>query len=164
MMAFVIDAFDFARQNERREGQIAVADLARLVKESANATGTLHWSLTGSDGKFGNLQLLLSVSTTIQVVCQRCLQPLALDIRSESKLVLAKNEADADKIEEMLDDDAFDVIVGSKEMNLLDLIEDEVLLALPLSPKHDVCPDATTTKVMDRGNASPFAVLKGLKS
>jgi uncharacterized protein len=86
-----------------------------------------------------------------------------LDIAAESVLVLAKDEADADRIEEMLDNDDIEVIVGSKEMNLLHLIEDEALLALPLSPRHEVCPDASALDSHQGSRPSPFAVLIGLK-
>ncbi len=163
MTAFVIDAFEFARQKEHRTGQIAVADLPRLAKESPNSPGLLHWALAGGNGRLGNPQLVLSVSAAVQLVCQRCLMPFPLEIVSESLLILAKDDADADKIEEMLDDDEIEVIVGSREMNLLDLIEDEALLALPLSPKHEVCPDASRLEVQKSGKPSPFAALKDLK-
>ncbi len=163
MTAFVIDAFEFARQKERREGQIAITDLPRLAKESPNSSGLLHWSLTGGSDRLGHSQLVLLVSATVQPVCQRCLTPFPLEIASESSLILAKDDADADKIEEMLDDDEIEVIVGSREMNLLDLIEDEALLAFPLSPKHEVCPDASGLVVQKSGKPSPFAVLKDLK-
>ena len=163
MSAIVIDAFMFSRQKERRQGQIAIFELARLAKECPDASGMLHWSLVGEAGKLGHLQLTVSISATVQPVCQRCLKPFPLDISSQAALILAKDEDDADKIEEMLDDDEYEVIVGSKEMNLLDLIEDEALLALPLSPRHDVCPDASALEAQQSSKPSPFSVLKGMK-
>ncbi len=163
MTEIVVDAFEFARQKEHREGQIKVADLARVSKESKNAAGVLNWSLSGGVGKFGHPQLTLSVKVGVQPVCQRCLSPFDLVIASESVLILARDEAEADKIEEMLNDDELDVIVGSREMNLLDLIEDEALLALPLSPRHAVCPDASKLENLKADKPSPFAILKDLK-
>jgi len=163
MSAVVIDAFDFARLHEHREGKIAVADLPRLAKECVDASGTLHWSLDGGYEKYGRPDLTLTVSTTVQLQCQRCMAPLPLEIASKSVLVLAKNEAAADELDELLDDEALEVIVGSKEFNVLELIEDEVLLALPLSPRHDVCPDASALDAVTDSKPSPFAILKGIK-
>ena len=148
-----------------------VADLPRLAKESAKntsalstgGTGKLSWSLSGSHDKWGHPQLKLAVSATVHPVCQRCLNPFELEINSESLVVLARDEGEADKIEESLGDEDVDVIVGSREMNLLDLIEDEVLLALPLSPKHPVCPDASKQEGLQAEKPSPFAVLKDWK-
>ncbi len=83
-------------------------------------------------------------------------------------MILAKNEENADEIDALLEDDEIDVVVGSKTFNVMDLIEDEALLAIPQSPKHAVCPDlplasADTTAAIDAEvgkKASPFAVLK----
>ena len=163
MSTFIIDAFEFSRQQERSAGRIPFEDLPRLAKESPGATGSLDWSLTGGTNKFGHPQLTLSVSAMVGPICQRCLSPFSLTISSESFLVLAKDEADADRIQEMLDDEDVEVIVGSREMNLLHLIEDEALLALPLSPRHDVCPETNGTQAQMSGKPSPFAVLKDLK-
>ena len=77
--------------------------------------------------------------------------------------MLAKDEERADEMDELLDDDMIDVIVASKTLSVLDLVEDEALLALPISPKHEVCPDATQLEVLKSKKESPFAVLKGLK-
>ncbi|MCH8618464.1 YceD family protein [Undibacterium sp. TS12] len=168
MQAFVIDAFAFSRLEEQRSGSILVADLPRLSEESANTTGELSWSLQGGKDKLGHAQLELSVSGSVQLMCQRCLTPFAFDIDSESILILAKNEENADEIEALLEDDEIDVVVGSKAFNIMDLIEDEALLAIPQSPKHAVCPDlplasADTTAAIEAEvgkKESPFAVLK----
>jgi uncharacterized protein len=163
MNAFVIDTFEFSRLKERREGQLAVAEFARLAEELADTSGVVNWALQGGVGSTGHPQLTLSVSATVQLMCQRCLLPFAFDVASESALILAKDEAAADEIDAMLADDRIDVIVGAKAMNILELIEDEALLAIPLSPKHPVCPDQVGQDVevaASAKRASPFEVLK----
>lgn len=163
MNAFVIDAFEFCRNKERRQGEIAVADLARLAGECADKSGVVRWSLEGGVDRLGLPKLSLSVAGSVQLLCQRCLTKFAFDIASESTLVLAKDEVNADEIEAMLEDDSVDVIVGLKALDVLALIEDEALLAIPLSAKHDVCPDqASLDALMSAKKDSPFAVLKGL--
>lgn len=164
MNAFVLDAFDYCRREERREGQIAVADLPRLVDELADHSGVLHWSLQGGANKLGHAQLTLSVTGPVQLRCQRCLTPFAFAIASESILILAKDEAGADEIDALLDDDAIDVIVGSNAFDVAKLIEDEALLAIPLAPKHATCPDQATLDALKTAKKdSPFSVLKNLK-
>jgi len=98
----------------------------------------------------------------VQLMCQRCLVPFPFDVVSESVLVLAKDDAAADEIDAMLADDSIDVIVGIKAMNMLELIEDEALLTIPLSPKHAVCPDQVgqDAQTASMKRVSPFAVLK----
>jgi uncharacterized protein len=99
----------------------------------------------------------------VPLTCQRCLTPYAFHIQSDSTILLAKDEQAADQLEILLqeDDQGLEIIVGSKTLNVIELIEDEALLALPLSPRHEVCPadvqlNATTTQE----KTSPFAVLK----
>jgi uncharacterized protein len=163
MNAFVIDAFEFCRIKERREGAIAVADLPRLVEDCADTSGTLQWSLEGGMHKLGFPQFSLSVSATVQLMCQRCLTPYPFVIGPTSILVLAKDDEAADEIEAMLDDESIDVIVGNKAFNIRELIEDEALLALPLSPRHPVCPDVSLMEAAQDEKELPFSALKGLK-
>jgi uncharacterized protein len=162
MNAFVIDTFEFSRLKERREGECAVADFDRLTEELADRSGTVRWALQGGMHTSGHPQLTLSVGATVQLMCQRCLVPFPFDVVSESVLVLAKDDAAADEIDAMLADDSIDVIVGIKAMNMLELIEDEALLTIPLSPKHVVCPDQVgqDAQAASMKRVSPFAVLK----
>jgi uncharacterized protein len=164
MNAFVIDAFDFCRREARQEGEIAVADLPRLAAESVDRSGSIRWRLQGGSNGLGYPQMILSVAGSAQLMCQRCLASFAFDIESETRLVLAKDESGADEIESLLDDESIEVIVGSHAFNVLELVEDEALLLMPLSPKHDVCPDQLASSgLQDVLSTSPFAVLKNLK-
>lgn len=163
MNPFVIDAFEFCRLKERREGERAVAEFTRLSEEVANTSGAVRWSVQGGTHALGYPMLHLSVRASVQLMCQRCLTPYTYEIESESILVLAKSEDAADELEENLTDEDIDVVVGSKTMNIIELIEDEVLLEIPLSPRHDVCPDQLGQSVEAAASVkktSPFEVLK----
>lgn len=163
MNAFIIDAFEFCRLKEHRQGEISVADSSRLSGECVDKSAVLSWSIDGGTSSLGFEQLRLSVSGSVTLLCQRCLTPCTFEIASESSLILAKNDAHADEIEAMLDDDTIDVIVGSKELDVVVLIEDEVLLAIPLAPKHDRCPDTAALKALNGAKKiSPFDALKRL--
>jgi uncharacterized protein len=164
MSAFVIDAFEFCRNNGYREGVTPVADMTRVAAECANPSGQLSWSIQGGQTRQGYPSMTLSVSGVVQLVCQRCLAPFGYELDSSTMLVLGKDDQEADEIEEVLDDETIDVIVGSHSVDIMQLLEDEALLALPQAPKHEVCPD---TKLMDSlklEKVSPFAALKSLKS
>lgn len=164
MAAFAIDALEFCRLKEKREGETPVASFERLAAECVQPSTSLFWSLEGSAHSVGFPALTLSVQGAVQLRCQRCMAPLDFAITSLSTLVLAKSEEHADEVEELLADDSVDVVVGSKSLNVLELIEDEALLAIPFSPRHDICPD---TSVLDELAAapkpSPFDILKKIK-
>ena len=162
MNAFVIDGFEFSRKKEHAEGEQAVADFARLREEVADTSGMVHWAVRGGMHALGYPQISLSVKAEVKLMCQRCLTPFVHGIDSQTTLVLAKDEEAADELEDKLADEDLDVIAGSKSMNVLELVEDDVLLAIPLSPKHERCPDQDGQEVGGTDKRiSPFAVLKG---
>lgn len=162
MSAKIVDSFEFCNQQQQLTGRTPVAEFARLSAELANKDGTIDWSLTGGRHVSGVPQLSMSVRGEVALVCQRCLSPIMHPLVSGSTLVLARDEEDADDTEARLDDDSLDVIVGSTSIDLMVLLEDEALLALPLSPRHDVCPGDVPTAVPENAE-SPFAVLKKLR-
>ena len=164
MSAFVIDAFEFCRSNGHRDGVTPVAQMSRLSKDCADQSGDIAWQVDGATSKQGYPQMTLSVSGTVQLMCQRCLTPFAFSMDSSTVLVLGKDDDHADEIEEILDDDSIDVIVGSRSCDIRDLIEDEALLALPQVPKHEVCPDSKLPDAARSDKPSPFAGLKDFKS
>jgi uncharacterized protein len=164
MSAFVIDAFEFCRSNGHREGVTPVAEMTRLTADLADKSGEIAWTIEGGQTRQGYPMLTLSVSGTVQLVCQRCLTPFGYALDSSTVLVLGKDDAEADEIEEILDDESIDVIVGSHACDIRDLLEDEALLALPQAPKHEVCPDTRLLDSIKSEKVSPFAALKNLKS
>lgn len=164
MSAFVIDAFEFCRNNGYRDGVTPVAEMTRLAADCADPSGEIRWSIQGGTTPQGYASLTLSVAGTVRLVCQRCLEPFSYEIDSSTMLVLGRNDEDADQIEEILDDESIDVIVGSNCCDIRDLLEDEALLALPQSPKHEVCPDTKLLDTLKSDKVSPFAGLKNLKS
>ncbi len=158
-----VDSIEFCRTGESRTGAVAVARLGRLTKELADASGELQWAIAGGRHALGLPQLTMRVQGDVKLVCQRCLAPFAHHIDTDTVLVLARDEADADETEEKLDDDSIDVIVADSRQDLLQLVEDDALLALPFSPRHEACPGDAPELPKD-SPPSPFSVLKGLKN
>jgi uncharacterized protein len=162
-----VDVFALCVEGARQEGRLPIAKSERLRAECVSEKGEVAWVLTGDLSKrFNDFPTLhLSVHGTVPLQCQRCLEPFDFSVQSESTFVLAKDEQSAERIEAMWeDDDTVDVIVGSKIFDVLALIEDEVLLAIPLSPKHDRCEGVLGTQVTEspkKSKESPFAAIKG---
>ena len=127
-------------------------------------SGELRWSLQGGGDIHGHPRMNLMVAGSVTLVCQRCLMPVVFAIESTSILVLARDEDSADEIEALLEDEVAEVVVGSEAFNIVDLVEDEALLALPLSPRHEACSGRLPLSMSnDAERESPFAVLKNLK-
>lgn len=168
----VIDNLEFSRQGRVISGEVAVAALDRLADVVVESSGFLQCTLRGLpgmdrlDGKPG---LELEVSGSLKLRCQRCLQTMDFPLRVASRLrLLAPGEMLPDEVVEGDDDaagdeldDEWDAIEASREQSVLALIEDEVLLALPIVPKHEACEPPAAVK--DEHEPSPFAVLAKLK-
>ncbi|WP_118180718.1 DUF177 domain-containing protein [Paraburkholderia phosphatilytica] len=145
-----IDLFEFARTGRQAAGAVRVSQLPRMLNEvpadAPDRDTTFTWQAEGStqpelqdDGTEGPQPYLrLALHGSAWLECQRCLSPYlqAFDVDAVYRIVNTEAEAE----EFPLDEDEVDVIVGSKQFDLVDLIEEELLLALPLVPKHDVCP------------------------
>jgi uncharacterized protein len=156
-MAMIIDAFSLARNAESIRGEVALADLSRL--DLLDRVGALEFILTGYIGSQQRSFLHLTVSGTLSLRCQRCLEPMDWPVALDVTVWLARSEAEADAAP--VDEDEFDPVVGSESFDVYGLIEDEILLALPPTPKHKSCPELLV--VPKDLTASPFAALKGLK-
>jgi uncharacterized protein len=133
----VIDGFEFARSGARKSGDWRVEDFPRLRDELYAAEGTLHYSLQGLAEEQGRPALRMKVEGTLQLKCQRCLGPLDFDLCSEAQLLLFEDELELAAL--AVDAEGPECIVAQREMRVLDLVEDEVLLALPIAPRHEQC-------------------------
>ena len=169
----IIDAFAFCRGGEHQTGKLTLPMLPRLRAECVSDVGEVEWDLAGNQAgnaagnaagsiaARGHPILRWTINGKMQLMCQRCLTPFDFHIQSESTMLLAVSDDAADQIEASLDDDEIEVIVGNKSFDILALIEDEALLAIPLSPKHEVCPEKEKLDAFAIAKKeSPFAALK----
>ena len=127
-----------------------------------NAEGELRVGLEGYVDAENKPRLRLRVDGVISVACQRCLEPLELEIASERSFVLAEREEDLMDLAEEPDD--VESLLAQTELDIRALAEDEVLLQIPMAPMHadDVCKRPEWAD--DRGReAAAFSVLGALK-
>lgn len=157
-----IDLFDFSSSGGEAGGGGALTDLPRV--DTPDRRGMLTWCAQGSMGRSGARILALEIDGTITLICQRCLESLTHTLSIRSRFHVAADEEAAAAAASDTDNDDFDVIVGSENFNLDTLIEDEVILSLPISPRHVVCPNDADERLLDSGRPSPFAALAGLKT
>lgn len=158
-----IDSLEFARGERVMRGVAPLSLFVRLADQLADHQGDLTWQLRGEyhsqDGLTRKPFLLLEVAGELQLKCQRCLGALPFQLDLQGRLLLIPPGGEWP--DESLEEDDYDAIDASAELCLLDLIEDEILLALPLAPTHASC--ELPGRVEDRNAASPFAVLAQIK-
>lgn len=155
----VIDSPDFARHAGSLHGSVSVARLTRLADQLVDQAGSLVFELHGVRDDEGKSFLTLRVAGKLMLRCQRCLAAMPYEVAIDSKLLLVAPGEQWP--EEELEDDRMDAIEASRELAVLALVEDEVLLALPVVPRHEKCALPVATETQSR--PSPFAALAKLK-
>lgn len=109
--------------------------------------------------------LHLKADTCVQLECQRCLSPVQVAVHAERSFLFVQGEEAAADLDEESEDD---VLALTRALDLRSLVEDELLLALPLVPRHEVCPEPLPLPAKDAAldsdeKPNPFAVLASLK-
>jgi uncharacterized protein len=159
-------------------GEIAAHDsllkYERLMQETQGLGGDLavNWTATGEIRQGGPDQeqvwLHLVADARVPLICQRCLGPVESPLVVDQYFRFVADEQTAETQDEVSDED---VLVLSKEFNLMALVEDELLMALPLVPRHEACPTPVRLEAADADfevaateKINPFAVLAKLQS
>lgn len=158
----LINALEFAHSAQQLNGTFKLSERERLADDEqfAHTDSIVHWWLEGGKDALSRPYLLLTVRSQCSLVCQRCLEALDFSFESQACLTLFTSEDALDAACEQ--DDALDgLYLEAEELEIGALIEDEILLGLPLSPHHDSCKILPETNASSRPN--PFAVLAGLK-
>jgi uncharacterized protein len=124
-----LDALGLARSAARVEREFAVAGFARLRDRLAESAGkALATAEFGLQGSWPVARL--AVTADVVLACQRCLRPMQRTLASESRLVFAE-EGEPELPE------GYDAVGGDpRKLDLAALVEDELLLALPIIPQH----------------------------
>lgn len=161
----------FTERGELWRGSIPLSKLERLMQETPweageNASKTvIEWSLEGSTalivGGAGakEVWVRLRATTTLPMQCQRCLSAVPLPLQLDRKFRFVASESQAAALDEEAEE--FDVLVSSQSFNFQELLEDELLMALPMSTAHDTCPTpAASTDPATPLAATPLSATK----
>ena len=153
----VIDGFEFASAGATQEGRLPLSAFPRLQDVLVSDSGEVEYKVRGLRDERGRPSLRLDVHGTLPLRCQRCLERLAFEVDAHELLVLAASQAEIDADRDNAE--APDRVLGAKEMAIRDLVEDELLLALPYAPRHEDC---EAPEGGDDARRSPFAALRGM--
>lgn len=110
----------------------------------------------------------LRADAVVLLVCQRCLGPVEAVLQVDRWFRFAPDEATAAAQDETAEED---VLVASRDFDLRTLVEDELLMELPVVPRHPLCPEAVRLSVADEAfdtaqaaRPRPFAALDKLRA
>lgn len=154
------DPIAFARAAGLHSGQTALAEMPRLQDRLAGDTGTVAFVVRGKVDQRQRPLLELEITGNPSLRCGRCLAPLDFALQLFSRVLLVEPGA---VMQEDDDPESPEWIEAGPDLDLLVLVEDEILLSLPLSVRHEQgkCSDGG---VMGRNNErdNPFSKLATL--
>ena len=168
-----LDVEPFAKEGGSLDGQWPLRQLRRLA-ETAHAearpaeTDVVTWQVRGElrpvRGAAPQPWLHVSAQTSLNLECQRCLQPMAVPLEVSRSFCFVHGESAAAELDAESEDD---VLALTRALDLRELVEDELLLSLPLVPRHESCaspmPLAGGEPEPAEERPNPFAVLAALK-
>jgi uncharacterized protein len=168
-----LDVRAFSHDGSVLSGQAPLVQWERLTEESEDGlvSPPVKWQARGEAvskaGAQDQVWLHLQVNAVLPLLCQRCLSPVLTAVAVDRSFRFVADEATAMALDDEVEED---LLVTSREFNLIDLVEDEVILAMPLVPLHEACPEPLHMSAEDpqfeqeeEKRPHPFAALAGLK-
>ncbi len=158
----LIEPLRLAKAGERMSGQFSLAEMQRLQTLLTDDRGELVFRLDFSVDTNGIYCITGEITATMQVLCQRCLEPLLLDVSHHVSLGIVRNSEGAKQLLSGYEP----LMLVEETVTLVELVEDELILALPFSPTHvpGDCPGSDILDKMEQDyKQNPFAGLAKLK-
>jgi uncharacterized protein len=168
-----LDVKSFAQAAEPFSGEDALSAHERLAQEAQGPLEglTVNWTARGElrpgAGGGNEAWLHLQARARLPLVCQRCMNPVDTEVATDRWFRFAADEATAAALDDETEED---VLVLSSEFDLQALVEDELLMELPLVPRHETCPVEIKRAAADpdfeeasAAKPGPFAALASLR-
>ncbi|MEO8057344.1 MAG: YceD family protein [Burkholderiales bacterium] len=169
---FRLEVQAFAKESGQLEGRWPLMQLLRVAESALGdaeerRAAEVTWSARGEQRAAPGAELKtwlhVKAATAVSLECQRCLQPMAVALAVERSFLFVHGEEAAAQLDADSDDD---VLALTRSLDLRELVEDELLLAMPIVPRHDACPEPLPVRPNDplaEENPNPFAALAVLK-
>lgn len=159
-----IDPYRFAEQSLTLSGSLKIADMQRLSSILASNDSIVTANLKFGIDEQGITYVKGHLETSLMLQCQRCMELYKYEIISDFMLGIVTTLDEANSLPEVYEP----VLVKEKELAVRELIEDEIILNLPVIPRHE--PEYCEVKLplTDSGwehgkGENPFHVLESLK-
>jgi len=143
------------------EGQVDLEEFPRLEESLATPELDLHYTVTARLDKQRRKVVSCIIKGFAFLTCQTSLEAFRHEIAIDERLVLVEHESGLPPIEE--ESDAEDYLVADGPVDVLDLVEDAILLALPMIPRKPGIGDEAVSLRDEEARESPFAALASLK-
>jgi uncharacterized protein len=162
MKPLLINNLEFAVSEQSVSGSVALTVMQRLnellvLQTEHQQTADIQYTLGGSAKKYSQPSLHLTIDANLPAVCQRCLSEMNVQLKLSFDYLI--NETEPVGFDE---NDDLDWLEASREMNVWEVVEDELLIAFPIAPVHSSEHQQECVQYIKQSgeNPNPFAVLK----
>lgn len=165
-----LDLARAARQTYGVEGRLPVKSLPRLAAALASDAGEVELELEAGLDPARRVVVSGRMDAELELQCQRCLEPVKLKVHAEPHLAWVKTDEQLAALSDEYESDEYEPLLSADgQVALKELVSDELLLALPLVPKHEgdaACGSfrgTASSAEPDEAGKNPFAELAKLK-
>ena len=167
-----IDPFRLAEARRLLKGEIPLSQMKRLLPLLASDTGAVQVSLEFGIDSMDVVNLVGEIQADLALICQRCLEPMAWPLQLNLALAFIRPDEDEAGIPGPYEP----YVVETLPIRLTDMIEDEIILALPSIPRHEMTECSASQWIQDdeaaaKQNAkvdeqrdNPFSALADMKT
>ena len=161
-----IDPLRLAQNGLKLTGQLAIADMPRLVQSLQSSEGVVDVDIAFDVDEINTPYMRGEFITTATMTCERCMKAMQVNLKVNCLLAMVTNERKIEGLAEQYDPWLLET---SDDILLSSVVEDELILALPLVPRHDeACLPAehwsAGETLIEEEKVSPFAILSTLKT
>jgi uncharacterized protein len=166
-----VDYRKLSKDDATISGVVQIEDLGRIKEYLSESAGEVNVTLTFGRDQEWRPTIQGKVSSTLSMLCQRCLDSTQIFVEGEVDLAIVLNDEQA----KLLPSHYSPFLVANDLIQLLPLVEDELILSLPMFANHDEgdCQIETSeaneaiAAVIEQSSGekvNPFSVLAGLKA
>ncbi len=167
-LPFKVDPFRSAHDELELDSSVPLAQMKRLAAMLYQTDGTVTASLRFTLDILGVATLQGRLQAGLDLICQRCMEPVHIDVDTSLALGFSRSKAGLEKIPTTLEA----VQAEAGQVDLLQLLEDEIMLALPQIPRHAdtecqpsaMADDIARIESLVEKQENPFSILAGLKT
>ena len=127
------DAFRLAQDRAAIEGKLDAGTLERVADRLAEDSAPVHWRIEGVRDALGRPALAIELDGELPLECQRCLGVYRWPVAQRSEVLLARSEGEVAALD---NDSELEVVLASAPLDPVELVEDELVLAVPFAPRH----------------------------
>ncbi len=158
----IIKLFNFAKNERHFRGEYKISSIIRISEIARNIEDIAKVDLLFylENNKTPCIKGIIDLSIILD--CQRCLEPLPIELKVDFKLAFVRHEHQAEGL-----DSSYEIYVTREDEELLtiDIISDEILLSIPMAPSHDYDCNLILNeeKIVEEKSENPFTILKNIK-